>query len=107
MSSGIPHAYRAHDGPRARHRAHRRGAVRPADALTSLRRGAGEVKPLWQRIVGSGLLVALFGWLLEVVGLDGPLVVGSVSGGLLGLFGLTANFTATLEPCNTGEHDLR
>ena len=27
-------------------------------------RGAGEMKPLWQRIFSSALLMALFGWLL-------------------------------------------
>jgi hypothetical protein len=29
----------------------------PAEAVTSLSRGAGEVKPLWQRIVSSALLI--------------------------------------------------
>jgi hypothetical protein len=60
----------------------------PAEAATSLGRGAGEVKPLWQRIVSSALLMALLGWLLGLVGLDEPLVVGIVSGALLGLVGL-------------------
>ena len=60
----------------------------PAEAFTTMTRGAGEVKPLWQRIVSSALLMALFGWLLGVVGLDEPLVVALVSGGLLGLLGL-------------------
>jgi hypothetical protein len=60
----------------------------PAEAITSLNRGAGEVKPLWQRIISSALLMALFGWLLGVVGLDEPLVVAIVSGALLGLVGL-------------------
>jgi hypothetical protein len=60
----------------------------PAEAFTTLSRGAAEVKPLWQRIVSSALLMALFGWLLGVIGLDDPLLVGIVSGALLGLFGL-------------------
>ncbi len=60
----------------------------PAEAFTTMTRGAGEVKPLWQRIVSSALLMALFGWLLGVVGVDEPLVVALVSGGLLGLLGL-------------------
>jgi hypothetical protein len=60
----------------------------PAEAFTSLSRGAGDVKPLWQRIFSSALLMALFGWLLGVAGLDQPLVVGIVSGALLGLLGL-------------------
>jgi hypothetical protein len=57
----------------------------PAEAATSLRRGAGEVKPLWQRIVSSALLMALFGWLLGLIGLDEPPAIGIVSGALLGV----------------------
>ena len=60
----------------------------PAEAVTSLTRGAAEVKPLWQRILASALLMALFGWLLGLVGLDEPLPVAIVSGALLGLLGL-------------------
>src|SRR4051812_1241516 len=60
----------------------------PAEAFTTLSRGAAEVKPLWQRIVSSALLMALFGWLLGVIGLDDPVVAGCASGALLGLFGL-------------------
>ena len=60
----------------------------PAEAFTTLSRGAAEAKPLWQRIVASALLMALFGWLLGVIGLDDPLVAGTVSGALLGLLGL-------------------
>jgi hypothetical protein len=60
----------------------------PAEAATSLGRGAAEVKPLWQRIVSSALLMALFGWLLGLIGLDEPLAVAIVSGALLGLVGL-------------------
>src|SRR4051794_6184226 len=60
----------------------------PAEAATTLRRGAGEVKPLWQRIFGSTLLMALFGALLGLIGLDEPLAVAIVCGALLGLLGL-------------------
>jgi hypothetical protein len=60
----------------------------PAEAFTTLSRGAAEVKPLWQRIVSSALLMALFGWLLGVIGLDDPLLAGIASGALLGLLGL-------------------
>jgi hypothetical protein len=60
----------------------------PAEAFTSLSRGAAEVKPLWQRILSSALLMALFGWLLGLIGLDQPLPVAIVSGALLGLLGL-------------------
>jgi hypothetical protein len=60
----------------------------PAEAFTSLSRGAAEVKPLWQRILSSALLMALFGWLLGLIGLDEPLAVALVSGALLGLLGL-------------------
>ena len=60
----------------------------PAEVLTARSHGAGDVKPLWQRIVASALLMALFGGLLDVIGLDDPLLVGIVSGALLGLLGL-------------------
>src|SRR5687768_4549569 len=60
----------------------------PAEALTSMSRGAGEIKPLWQRIFSSALLMALFGWLLGLIGLDEPLPIAIVSGALLGLLGL-------------------
>jgi hypothetical protein len=60
----------------------------PAEAVTSLSRGAAEVKPLWQRILSSALLMALFGWLLGLIGLDQSLPVAIVSGALLGLLGL-------------------
>ena len=60
----------------------------PAEAFTSMSRGAAEVKPLWQRILSSALLMALFGSLLGLIGLDGPLVTALASGALLGLLGL-------------------
>jgi hypothetical protein len=61
----------------------------PAEALTSMSRGAAEVKPLWQRIFSSVLLMALFGWLLGLIyGPDEPVVTAIISGALLGLLGL-------------------
>jgi hypothetical protein len=60
----------------------------PAEAFTTLSRGAAEVKPLWQRVLSSALLMALFGSLLGVIGLDKSPLVGIVSGALLGLLGL-------------------
>src|SRR5205085_8441761 len=60
----------------------------PAEALTTMYRSGVGVKPLWQRIVGSALLMALFGWLLGLIGVDRPLVAAVLSGGLLGLLGL-------------------
>jgi hypothetical protein len=61
----------------------------PAEAITSIRRGAAAPKPLWYRILSSALLMALFGWLLGLIyGLDEPLITGIVSGALIGLLGL-------------------
>jgi hypothetical protein len=52
-------------------------------------RGVGEIKPLWQRIFGSALLMALFGWLLGLIyGPDEPLLTAIISGAVLGLLGL-------------------
>jgi hypothetical protein len=59
----------------------------PAEAFTSLSRGAAEPKPIWQRIFASALVMALFGWLLGLL-YDEPLFISIVSGGLLGLLGL-------------------
>jgi hypothetical protein len=61
----------------------------PAEAVTSLRRAPAEPKPIWQRIFGSALLMALFGWLLGLI-YDAPLFIALVSGTLLGLLGLRA-----------------
>ena len=61
----------------------------PAEAVTSMSRGAAEPKPLWQRIFSSALLMALFGWLLGVIyGPDEILLTAIISGALLGLLGL-------------------
>jgi hypothetical protein len=60
----------------------------PAEAFTTVSRGAAELKPPWQRIASTALLMSLFGWLLGVIGLDDPLLVAIVSGALLGLLGL-------------------
>jgi hypothetical protein len=58
----------------------------PPEVLTTATRGPAEVKPLWQRILATALLMALFGALVGLVA--GPLVTGLLSGALLGLFGV-------------------
>jgi hypothetical protein len=61
----------------------------PAEVITTMSRGAGEIKPLWQRIFASALLMALFGWLLGLIyGPDELLLTGIISGAVLGLLGL-------------------
>ena len=61
----------------------------PAEVVTNMSRGAAEIKPLWQRISSSALLMALVGWLLGLIyGPDEPLLTATISGGLLGLLGL-------------------
>ena len=61
----------------------------PAEVITTMSRSAGEIKPLWQRIFSSALLMALFGWLLGLIyGPDELLATAIISGGLLGLLGL-------------------
>jgi hypothetical protein len=61
----------------------------PAEAVTSMSRGAAEPKPLWYRILSSALLMALFGWLLGLIyGPEEPLLTAIISGALLGLLGL-------------------
>jgi hypothetical protein len=63
--------------------------VGPAEVITSIRRTPAEPKPLWQRILSTALLMALFGWLLGLIyGPDEPLVTGIICGALVGLFGL-------------------
>jgi hypothetical protein len=59
----------------------------PAEAFTTLRRGAAQVKPLWYRILSSALLMAVFGWLLGLI-YDEPLFIALISGGLIGLLGM-------------------
>ena len=59
----------------------------PAEILTTLSQAPAAPKSIWQRIFASALLMAAFGWLLGLL-YDGPLFVGIISGGLLGLFGL-------------------
>ena len=50
----------------------------PAEAITSVRRGPGELQPLWHRILSSVLLMALFGWLLGLIyGPDEPFLTRS------------------------------
>jgi hypothetical protein len=61
----------------------------PAEAFTTISRPTAEPKPLWQRILSSALLMALFGWLLGLIyGPDEPLLTAIISGALLGLLGL-------------------
>jgi hypothetical protein len=61
----------------------------PAEVITTMSRAGGEIKPLWQRIFGSALLMALFGWLLGLIyGPDEPLLTATICGAFLGLLGL-------------------
>jgi hypothetical protein len=61
----------------------------PAEVITTMGRAGGEIKPLWQRIFSSALLMALFGWLLGLIyGPDKPLLTAIISGAFLGLLGL-------------------
>jgi hypothetical protein len=61
----------------------------PLEAITSTRRGPGELQPLWQRILSSVLLMALFGWLLGLIyGPERPFLTAIITGALLGLLGL-------------------
>jgi hypothetical protein len=61
----------------------------PAEVLTTMGRGGGEIKPLAQRIFASALLMALLGWLLGLIyGSDELLLTAIISGGFLGLLGL-------------------
>jgi hypothetical protein len=61
----------------------------PAEVITTITRSPAEPKPLWQRILSSTLLMALFGWLLGLIyGSDEPVLTGIISGVLVGLFGL-------------------
>ena len=61
----------------------------PAEVITTMNRGGAQIKPLWQRIFSSALLMALFGWLLGLIyGQDEPLLTAVISGAFLGLLGL-------------------
>jgi hypothetical protein len=61
----------------------------PAEVITTMSRSVGEIKPLWQHIFSSALLMALFGWLLALIyGPDELLLTAIISGALLGLLGL-------------------
>ena len=60
-----------------------------AEAVTSIRRGPAEPKPLWHRILSSALLMALFGWVLGLIyGPDEPVLTGVICGALVGVLGL-------------------
>jgi hypothetical protein len=61
----------------------------PLEALGGMRRAVAEPGPLWQRIVSSALLMALFGWVLGLIyGPDEPLLTAILCGAVLGLLGL-------------------
>jgi hypothetical protein len=61
----------------------------PAEVITTMGRGGGEIKPIGQRIFASALLMALLGWLLGLIyGSDELLLTAIISGGFLGLLGL-------------------
>lgn len=61
----------------------------PAEALTTARREVAAPKPLWIRILASGLLMALFGGLLGLLlGEEQLLLTAIVTGGLVGLLGV-------------------
>jgi hypothetical protein len=61
----------------------------PVEVLTTRDRPAAQPKPLWQRTLGSVLVMAVFGWLVGLILGDGHAVlIGVVSGGFLGLLGL-------------------
>jgi hypothetical protein len=58
----------------------------PLEAGMRVRLKPAEAPPLWQRILGSALAMSLFGALLGIV--FSPVVVGILSGALLGAIGL-------------------
>src|SRR4051794_29250553 len=61
----------------------------PVEAITSIRARPAEPKPLWDRILNSALLMALFGWLLGLIyGSGHPLLTAIISGAVVGLLGL-------------------
>jgi len=63
--------------------------VAPTEALASTRTPPGRPKPLWNRILSSALLMALFGWLLGLIyGSGEPLLTAIISGAFIGLLGL-------------------
>ncbi|HEY6891989.1 MAG TPA: hypothetical protein VI300_29575, partial [Solirubrobacter sp.] len=58
----------------------------PAEALSTLRQGVAQPKPLWARVIASGLLMALFGALLGLF--LGALPTAIVAGALVGAMGV-------------------
>ncbi len=58
----------------------------PAEAVATLRQGVAQPKPLWARVIASGLLMALVGALLGLV--LGTLATAIVCGALVGLLGV-------------------
>jgi hypothetical protein len=60
-----------------------------AEVFTTVTQAPAQPKPLWQRILSSALLMALFGSLLGLIyGSDEPLATGIICGAVVGLFGL-------------------
>jgi hypothetical protein len=64
-------------------------SIAVAEASASMARRPGVPNPLWNRILGSALLMALFGWLLGLIyGSDEPLLTAVISGFFVGLLGV-------------------
>ena len=63
------------------------GSYAPLSVLAAVTQRPAAPGPLWGRILGSALLMALLGSLLGLID-DAPLFVAMVSGALLGLLGL-------------------
>jgi len=60
----------------------------PLEALTTRDRPAARPPPLWQRTLGSVLVMAVVGWLFGLVVGDRAVLTGVVVGGFLGMLGL-------------------
>lgn len=59
------------------------------EAITDLRRNAGQLKPIWWRILASAAIGALIGWVLDLVLPDwGGAVLGIIVGLLFGALGV-------------------
>jgi hypothetical protein len=61
----------------------------PLEAFASTRRAPGKPNPLWNRIISSALLMAIFGWVLGLIyGSGEPLLTAIISGAFIGVLGL-------------------
>jgi len=60
----------------------------PLEVLTTRDRPAAQLPPLWQRTLGSVLVMAVVGWLFGLVVGDRAVLTGVVIGGFLGTLGL-------------------